>query len=287
MLARIASVDEVADEPRVSSSVDRDLGSLLASAARRAAEAGDKVTDLRHLGAALAERFDIASSGAAQPKRGEASGRSHRHNGGILERFGRDLTALAREGKLGEVIGRDAVLDEVIEVLCRRLKRNPLLVGPPGAGKTAIAEGLGGRVAAGEVPEELRDMRLVEVSISGLISASEHLPHLMELTQELVQAARKPGIVLFLDEFQNAVEFGGRDLGVAGQLKPALARGEIACMGALTEADYHRVVTADAALDRRFEPVRVAPLSAQDTVSVLRALAPTLSGRPRKYSADR
>jgi len=187
-----------------------------------------------------------------------------------LDRFGRDVTRAALEGKLGPLVGRDEEVRLVIETLCRRTKRNPVLVGPAGVGKTAIVGGLAQRIVQGQVPEMLRGARLVSLSRSALLAGAQHSGDLNERLQAVLREASQDGLLLFIDELHSFVGF-------ADDFKPALARGEIACLGATTDDEYRRFVEEDRALERRFQPLRVQPLSPRQTLSVLEALQEPLA----------
>ncbi|HVL85886.1 MAG TPA: ATP-dependent Clp protease ATP-binding subunit [Pseudonocardia sp.] len=194
-----------------------------------------------------------------------------------LDRHGRDLTAAARGGRLDPVIGRDDEIDQVLEILARRTKNNPVLVGDPGVGKTAIVEGIAQRVVDGTVPAALREVRVVSLDLAGMVAGTRYRgdfeQRLTAVIDEVVAAERS--VVLFVDELHavvgaGAAEGGAMDAGTI--LKPALARGELQLIGATTTAEYRRHIERDAALERRFEPVRVAEPSVEQTVAVLRGL---------------
>jgi ATP-dependent Clp protease ATP-binding subunit ClpC len=194
-----------------------------------------------------------------------------------LDRFGRDLTAEAAQGRLDPVIGRDAEVDQVLEVLARRTKNNPVLVGDPGVGKTAIAEGIAQRVADGTVPEALRGVRVVALDLAGMVAGTRYRgdfeQRLTGVLDEVVAAER--AIVLFLDELHSVVGAGsaeGAPMDAATLLKPALARGDLQLIGATTLQDYRRHIEKDSALERRFEPVYVAEPTVETTVAILRGL---------------
>ncbi|TQM04374.1 ATP-dependent Clp protease ATP-binding subunit [Pseudonocardia kunmingensis] len=196
-----------------------------------------------------------------------------------LDRFGRDLTADAARGVLDPVIGRDAEVDQVLEVLARRTKNNPVLVGDPGVGKTAIAEGIAQRVADGAVPAALRGVRVVALDLAGMVAGTRYRgdfeQRLTGVIDEVVAAER--GIVLFVDELHAVVGAGSAEGGAmdaATLLKPALARGELQLIGATTVQEYRRHIEKDAALERRFEPVPIAEPSVEATIAILRGLRP-------------
>jgi len=193
-----------------------------------------------------------------------------------LAKFGRDLTDVARQGKLDPVVGRDDEIRRVIQVLSRRTKNNPVLIGEPGVGKTAIAEGLAQRIVAGDVPESLKDRRVVALDIGSLVAGTKYRgefeDRLKALLREVAEAEGE--IVLFIDELHTIVGAGAAEgaADAANMLKPALARGELRCIGATTLNEYRKHVEKDAALERRFQPVYVGEPSVEDTISILRGL---------------
>ncbi|HJZ62208.1 MAG TPA: ATP-dependent chaperone ClpB [Miltoncostaeaceae bacterium] len=193
-----------------------------------------------------------------------------------LERYGRDLTDLARRGKLDPVIGRDDEVRRVIQVLSRRTKNNPVLIGEPGVGKTAIVEGLAQRIVAGDVPDGLRDKRVVALDIGALIAGAKYRgefeDRLKAVLKEIADAAGE--VILFLDELHTIVGAGAAEGAVdaANLLKPMLARGELRAVGATTLDEYRKHIEKDAALERRFQPVYVGEPSVEDTVAILRGL---------------
>src|SRR5689334_456654 len=190
-----------------------------------------------------------------------------------LEKFGRDLTKAAQEGKLDPVIGRDDEIRRVVQVLSRRTKNNPVLIGEPGVGKTAIAEGLAQRIVQGDVPEGLKDKRVVTLDLGALIAGAKYRgefeDRLKAVLKEVTDAEGR--IILFIDELHTLVGAGGAEGAVdaSNLLKPALARGELHCVGATTLDEYRKHVEKDAALERRFQPVFVGEPSVADTVSIL------------------
>jgi ATP-dependent Clp protease ATP-binding subunit ClpB len=193
-----------------------------------------------------------------------------------LSKFGRDLTDVARKGKIDPVVGRDEEIRRVIQVLSRRTKNNPVLIGEPGVGKTAIAEGLAQRIVAGDVPESLKDRRLIALDIGALIAGSKYRGEFEDrLKAVLREVAEAQGqVILFIDELHTIVGAGAAEgaADAANMLKPALARGELRCIGATTLDEYRKHVEKDAALERRFQPVFVGEPTVEDTISILRGL---------------
>ena len=193
-----------------------------------------------------------------------------------LAKFGRDLTDVARRGKVDPVVGRDEEIRRLIQVLSRRTKNNPVLIGEPGVGKTAIAEGLAQRIVAGDVPESLKDRRLVSLDIGALIAGSKYRGEFEDrLKAVLREVSEADGqVILFIDELHTIVGAGAAEgaADAANMLKPALARGELRCIGATTLDEYRKHVEKDAALERRFQPVFVGEPNVSDTVSILRGL---------------
>ena len=193
-----------------------------------------------------------------------------------LEKYGRDLTEVARRGKLDPVVGRDEEIRRVIQVLSRRSKNNPVLIGEPGVGKTAIAEGLAQRIVAGDVPESLKERRLISLDIGALIAGAKYRgefeDRLKAVLREVSDAAGS--VVLFIDELHAIVGAGAAEgaADAANMLKPALARGELHCIGATTLDEYRKHVEKDSALERRFQPVFVGEPNVSDTISILRGL---------------
>ncbi|MCC6543062.1 MAG: ATP-dependent chaperone ClpB [Nitrospirae bacterium] len=193
-----------------------------------------------------------------------------------LKRYSRDLTELARKGKLDPVIGRDEEIRRVIQVLSRRTKNNPVLIGEPGVGKTAIAEGLAQRVIAGDVPEGLKNKRVVSLDMGALIAGAkfrgEFEDRLKAVIKEIEQSEGQ--IILFIDELHTLVGAGSAEgaIDASNMLKPALARGELRCVGATTIDEYRKHIEKDAALERRFQPITVTEPSVEDTISILRGL---------------
>ncbi|HLV64460.1 MAG TPA: ATP-dependent chaperone ClpB [Polyangiaceae bacterium] len=193
-----------------------------------------------------------------------------------LEKYTRDLTALARRGKVDPVIGRDEEIRRVMQVLSRRTKNNPVLIGEPGVGKTAIAEGIAHRIAKGDVPESLKDKRILALDLASMVAGSKYRGEFEDRLKAVLKEveAASGNIVLFIDELHTLVGAGAAEgaMDAANMLKPALARGELRAIGATTLDEYRKHIEKDAALERRFQPVMVTQPSVEDTIAILRGL---------------
>ncbi|MHB1190300.1 MAG: ATP-dependent chaperone ClpB [Armatimonadota bacterium] len=201
-----------------------------------------------------------------------------------LEKYGRDLTEMARKGKLDPVIGRDDEIRRVIQVLSRRTKNNPVLIGEPGVGKTAIVEGLAQRVVSGDIPEGLKNKRVVALDLGGMVAGAKYRgefeDRMKAVLREVVEAEGE--VVLFIDELHTVVGAGAAEgsMDASNMLKPMLARGELRCVGATTLDEYRKHIEKDAALERRFQPILVPEPDVDDTIAILRGLTERYEGHP-------
>ncbi|AEB74880.1 ATP-dependent Clp protease ATP-binding subunit [Clostridium botulinum] len=197
------------------------------------------------------------------------------HNTPTLDKYGRDLTNMAIDGKLDPVIGRDSETERVLEILCRRIKNNPCLIGDPGVGKTAIAEGLAQRIVSGNIPEILKDKRVVTLDISSMVAGSKYRGEFEDRVKKVMDEIYKDGnVILFIDEIHTIVGAGGAEgaIDASNILKPALARGELQCIGATTIDEYRKYIEKDSALERRFQPVNVGEPTKEESIQILKGL---------------
>ena len=203
-------------------------------------------------------------------------GRPGRTTTPTLDRFGRDLTKAARAGQLDPVVGRDDVIEQTLEVLSRRTKNNPVLIGDPGVGKTAIVEGLAQRIADGNVPESLSSCRVIGVDLARMVAGTKYRGEFEERLTTVIDEVTAAGrdVILFLDELHTVIGAGSAEgsIDAGNMLKPALARGELHLLGATTVEEYRKHVEKDAAFERRFQPIVVPEPSVPATVEILRAL---------------
>lgn len=202
----------------------------------------------------------------------------NQRNSSILEQYSRDLTKFAKEGSLDPVIGREAEIQRVIQILSRRTKNNPCLIGEPGVGKTAIAEGMAQMIVAGTVPDSLKNKRLVTLDISGIVAGSKYRGEFEERIKKIINEVKnKKDILLFIDEIHTIIGAGGAEgaIDASNILKPSLARGEIQVIGATTIAEYRKHIEKDAALERRFQPVNIEEPTEEEAIKILNGLKAT------------
>ncbi|QRM29924.1 ATP-dependent chaperone ClpB [Microvirga sp. VF16] len=293
-----AAVEQwLAKQPKVSGSASqpqatRELMRFFDTAEKAAEKAGDSFVTVERMLLALAVEKDteagkiLAQAGVTAQglntainalRKGRTADNATAENAyDALKKYARDLTEAARDGKLDPVIGRDEEIRRTIQVLSRRTKNNPVLIGEPGVGKTAIVEGLALRIVNGDVPESLKDKQLLALDMGALIAGAKYRGEFEERLKSVLQevTAAEGGIILFIDEMHTLVGAGKADgaMDASNLLKPALARGELHCVGATTLDEYRKHVEKDAALARRFQPVFVSEPTVEDTVSILRGL---------------
>jgi ATP-dependent Clp protease ATP-binding subunit ClpB len=272
--------------------IDNDAVRVLDQAEQIASKAGDSFVTVERLLVALAlslntaagkalkaggvtpEGLNTAINGLRQGRSADTAGAEDRYD--ALKKFARDLTQAARDGKLDPVIGRDEEIRRTIQILARRTKNNPALIGEPGVGKTAIAEGLALRIANGDVPDTLKDRRLMSLDMGSLIAGAKYRGEFEERLKGVLDEvkAAEGDIILFIDEMHQLIGAGKSEgaMDAGNLLKPALARGELHCVGATTLDEYRKYVEKDPALQRRFQPVMVGEPTVEDTISILRGL---------------
>ncbi len=222
-------------------------------------------------------------------------GRPGRGRGGkddcpTLMKFGKDLTQMAKEGKLDPVIGRDSAIERVIQVLSRRSKNNPCLIGEPGVGKTAVAEGLAQKIASGQVPEILRNKRIVTLEMSSMLAGAKYRGEFEERLKKAMDEVRKSGrVILFIDEIHTIIGAGAAEgaIDAANILKPALSRGEIQIVGATTLGEYRKHIEKDAALERRFQPITLDEPTQEETLEILKGIRDKYEAHHRVKISDK
>ncbi len=218
------------------------------------------------------------------------SGRSQKSDCPTLMKFGRDLTQMAREGKLDPIIGRDKAIERVIQILSRRSKNNPCLIGEPGVGKTAVAEGLAQKIANGEVPEILKDKRVITLEMSSMLAGAKYRGEFEERLKKAMDEIRKSGkIILFIDELHTIIGAGAAEgaIDAANILKPALSRGEIQIVGATTLGEYRKYIEKDAALERRFQPITLDEPTPEETLEILKGIRDKYEAHHRVKISDK
>ncbi|MCC8128715.1 MAG: ATP-dependent Clp protease ATP-binding subunit [Clostridiales bacterium] len=216
-------------------------------------------------------------SGAASPSRKPGRETETVRESRLLDQFGRDLTRMAENGRLDPVTGREQELDRMIQILCRRTKNNPILLGDPGVGKTAVAEALAQRIADGQVPSPLREKRILAVDLSSTVAGTKYRGEFEERVKRILREVQRLGnIILFIDEIHTLIGAGSAEgsIDAADILKPALSRGELQVIGATTQEEYRKHICRDAALARRFQPIQVEPPDRATAVAILTALRP-------------
>ncbi len=204
----------------------------------------------------------------------------------MLDEFGRNLTRQAREGKLDPVIGRANEIERVMQILSRRTKNNPVLIGEPGVGKTAVAEGLAQRISSDEVPETIKDKQLYTLDLAALVAGSKYRGEFEDRLKKVIKEIRERGdIILFVDEMHTLVGAGAAEgaIDAASIIKPALARGELQTIGATTLDEYRKYVEKDPALERRFQPIQVGEPSVEETDRDPQGAARPLRGAPPRH----
>ena len=224
---------------------------------------------------ALQDNDSSAGGGGGGTGTGTSS-KGHRSRTPTLDEFGRDLTELARNEKLDPVVGRHTEIERVIQILSRRTKNNPCLLGEPGVGKTAIAEGLAQRIIQGDIPETLKDRRIVSLDLAGLVAGTKYRGEFEERMKRVMEEVRKAAgdVVLFIDELHTLVGAGAAEgaIDASNIMKPALARGELQCIGATTNDEFRKYIERDAALQRRFQPVKVSEPTEDECIQILKGL---------------
>ena len=224
------------------------------------------------------------------PRGGHSGGRRGKNDCPTLMKFGKDLTQMARESKLDPVIGRDKAIERVIQILSRRSKNNPCLIGEPGVGKTAVAEGLAQKIASGQVPEILKDKSIVTLEMSSMLAGAKYRGEFEERLKKAMDEVRKSGkVILFIDEIHTIIGAGAAEgaIDAANILKPALSRGEIQIVGATTLGEYRKYIEKDAALERRFQPITLDEPTQEETLAILKGIRDKYEAHHRVKISDK
>jgi ATP-dependent Clp protease ATP-binding subunit ClpB len=273
-------------------SVSRELSEVLENAIRESNNMKDEYVSVEHLLIALSESKSsplgelLRSSGVTKNNilkilkevrgSGRITGQNPEETFQSLQKYGRNLNDLAMRGKLDPVIGREEEIRRVLQVLSRRTKNNPVLIGEPGVGKTAIAEGLAIRIIQGDVPETLKDRQIIALDMGALIAGAQFRGQFEERLKSVLKEVQESEgkIILFIDELHTVIGAGATSgsMDASNLLKPALARGDLRCIGATTLDEYRKYIEKDAALERRFQPVLITEPDVEDTISILRGL---------------
>ncbi|HEY5536562.1 MAG TPA: Clp protease N-terminal domain-containing protein [Ignavibacteria bacterium] len=273
-------------------SISRELSEVLENAIRESNNMKDEYVSVEHLLIALSESKSsplgelLRSTGVTKNNilkilkevrgSGRITGQNPEETFQSLQKYGRNLNDLAMRGKLDPVIGREEEIRRVLQVLSRRTKNNPVLIGEPGVGKTAIAEGLAIRIIQGDVPETLKDRQIIALDMGALIAGAQFRGQFEERLKSVLKEVQESEgkIILFIDELHTVIGAGATSgsMDASNLLKPALARGDLRCIGATTLDDYRKYIEKDAALERRFQPVLITEPDVEDTISILRGL---------------
>lgn len=288
----IHSFPKVSGTTAGSATISRDTSDVLDAAFKEASAMKDEYVSIEHLLLGISEnkRSKIAellrSEGANKNNilkvlkdvrgSGRVTGQNPEETFQALQKYGRNLNELAAKGKLDPVIGRDEEIRRVLQVLSRRTKNNPVLIGEPGVGKTAIAEGLAHRIIQGDIPENLRDRQIIALDMGALVAGAQYRGQFEERLKAVLKEVKdsEGKIILFIDELHTVVGAGASEgsMDASNMLKPELARGDLRCIGATTLDEYRKYIEKDPALERRFQPVFVAQPDVEDTITILRGL---------------
>lgn len=288
----IHSFPKVSGATAGTATISRDTSDVLDAAFKEASAMKDEYVSIEHLLLGIAENKRskigelLRSEGANKNNilkvlkdvrgSGRVTGQNPEETFQALQKYGRNLNELAAKGKLDPVIGRDEEIRRVLQVLSRRTKNNPVLIGEPGVGKTAIAEGLAHRIIQGDIPENLRDRQIIALDMGALVAGAQYRGQFEERLKAVLKEVKdsEGKIILFIDELHTVVGAGASEgsMDASNMLKPELARGDLRCIGATTLDEYRKYIEKDPALERRFQPVFVAQPDVEDTITILRGL---------------